>query len=67
MVRQIRGVKGKMTWLVPIPKKLLHAGIKWSSVFQKVFGNCYYEKMDWDRDYQVVDFEESIRRSEGIT
>jgi len=67
MVRQIRNVNGKRIWLVPLPKILFRAGIKLSSTFQKVFGNCYYEKMEWDRDYQVVDFEESIRRSEGIT
>lgn len=66
LVRQIRSVNGKHTWLLPFPQKLLQTGCKISGTFQKVFGNCYYEKKEGDREYQVVDFEESIRRSEGI-
>lgn len=64
LVKQIRRVYNKKTLVIPFPQFVVKGVSKKSATVQKVFGDCCYKHEGQERDYQVVDFEESIVRTE---
>lgn len=67
LVKQIRSCNGKRTLLIPGFSWLIRILAERITVFTKVFGSLIYEKQLSEYrelgNYQIVDFEESIRRS----
>lgn len=64
LVKEIRKAHGKKTWLVPFGGGIISFLAARVSVFHKVFGDLVYEKSEEDKEYQMVGFEESVRRTE---
>jgi len=66
LMKEIRKVHGKKTWVVPFGSKVIGILADRFSIFQKVFGDLVYEKSEEDAKYQVVGFAESVRRTEQM-
>ncbi len=65
LVREIRRAHGKQIWIMPFLQKLIRICAEKNETLKKIFGDCYYEKTKQSRTYQVAEFRESIRRTEG--
>lgn len=67
LVRQIARVHGKKMYLLNIFNPIIRILAKKVTLINKVFGTCVYDKSMSDcfeGSYQVVDFKESIQRTE---
>lgn len=68
MVKVIAKCHNKKIHLTKVFNPFLYLGSKFVGMINKVFGSMAYEKElsnHWDYAYCVVDFEESIKRTEG--
>lgn len=68
MVKEIAKCRNKKMHLTKLFHPFLYLGSRFVGVINKVFGSMAYEKElsnHWDYAYCVVDFEESIKRTEG--
>lgn len=66
MVKSVANVHGKKICLLKVFNPLISL-LKGVGIVNKVFGDLYYEKgmSDYKVNYHIVDFEESIRRTES--
>lgn len=67
LVRQIAKVHGKKMYLFSIFNPFIRVLAKKITLINKVFGTCVYDKTIsncFGGDYQIVDFKESIQRTE---
>lgn len=64
LVKQIRKAHNKKTLLIPFPQFVVQSIFKKNKTLWKVFGNYCYEHKKEEKDYQTVDFNESIVRTE---
>lgn len=65
LVKEIRKAVGKKTLLIPFGQAIIKFVAKKVGTLEKMFGDYYYDKNEKDKEYQVVDFETSIQRTEG--
>lgn len=63
LVAAIRRAMGKKVFILPFFNKMLIWLSRKSKTFEKVFGNCCYQKSNKDIEYQIADFKESIQRT----
>lgn len=64
LVKAIRKSHGKGTLILPFPQLVMGCLATRISTIEKLFGDYYYAHESGEESYQIVDFAESVRRSE---
>lgn len=64
LVKSIRKSHGKATLILPFPQMILRICAKKNDSIEKVFGDCYYRHEVQEKEYQIADFLETVKRTE---